>query len=148
MSDDDFDAAAAAARAVGDEPDVGGAVDDVQEASGDATDPTSRTSTSRSDLQDALMSTDPDTPLEDVESPWNPELGGPSRIYRGFQKITGFDRLPAIADIGIGALETWKAHFVVDDGAEDASADGGSDADDGGDVDLEDAGPDGIPGVK
>ena len=82
------------------------------------------------------MSTEPDTPLEKVESPWDPDRGGPSRIYRGFQKITGFDRLPAIADIGIGALETWKAHFVVGDDGD------GDDVQEASDDDVDEDEPD------
>lgn len=56
-------------------------------------------------LTDRLLSTQPNPPLEEVESPWNPEEGGITRMYRGVQKMGEFDGLPAIADIFIGAME-------------------------------------------
>lgn len=63
---------------------------------------------SSSTLRDMLMSTDPDESLEHVESPWDPEVGGIDRVYRGVRKMAGVDGLPAIADLTIGVAE-----FVV-----------------------------------
>lgn len=60
---------------------------------------------SRSALTDALLSTEPSRPLQEVESPWNPDLGGPRRIMRAFQKMTGANALPAAADLLIGVGE-------------------------------------------
>lgn len=57
-------------------------------------------------LRDRLLSTDPSTPLDEVESPWNPEAGGPARIMRGIQKMGDIKGIPAVADIAIGVLET------------------------------------------
>lgn len=54
---------------------------------------------------EALLQTDPATRLERIESPWRPEVGGTSRIYRGVQKMTGMEGTPAILDILIGTLE-------------------------------------------
>lgn len=54
---------------------------------------------------EALSNTDPNTPLEQVESPWNPVDGGMARIFRAVQKMTGANALPAWADILIGAAE-------------------------------------------
>lgn len=58
-------------------------------------------------LADRLLSTEPNPPLEEVESPWNPEDGGIPRIYRGIQKMGALDGggMPAIGDILIGCLE-------------------------------------------
>jgi len=130
---DEFDAAAAAARATGQAVDA--ATDDVDEtttdehAAAEGTDPSNALGSTEG-LRDALLSTEPTKPLETVESPWDPDLGGVSRIYRGFQKMTGVDGLPAIADVGIGAAELWKDKFVVDgeDDADDVEEAGGNDA--------------------
>jgi hypothetical protein len=84
---------------------------------------------STSTLREMLLSTDPADPLEQVESPWDPERGGPARIYRGIMKATGVDGMPAIADILIGAAETFDA---VD--LEDVDDDAGDDQEGG--VDL------------
>lgn len=54
---------------------------------------------------DALMQTEPSTPLEAVESPWRPDVGGAARVYRGVQKMTGMDGTPAIMDVLIGFAE-------------------------------------------
>ena len=64
---------------------------------------------------DALMNTEPSAALETIESPWDPDRGGPTRMYRGFQKLTNVDGMPAIADLLIGAVET----FVQEVDAED-----------------------------
>jgi hypothetical protein len=123
MTEDGFDAAAAAARATGEAVDA--ATDDVDEtttdehAAAEGTAPSSALGSTEG-LRDALLSTEPTKPLETVESPWNPGLGGASRIYRGMQKMTGVDGLPAIADVGIGIAELWQDKFVVDGDQEDA----------------------------
>lgn len=52
-----------------------------------------------------LLSTEPSIPLEEVEDPWNPEIGGTRRVYRGIMKLGDFEGLPAIADIVIGLAE-------------------------------------------
>lgn len=56
-------------------------------------------------LIDAMLNTEPETDLNQIESPYNPEDGGMSRVYRGVQKMSGMDGLPAIADIVIGVIE-------------------------------------------
>jgi len=55
----------------------------------------------------ALWNTTPNPSLEQVDSPWNPEQGGPARMMRGLQKMMDFDGLPAVADLVIGAAETY-----------------------------------------
>lgn len=52
-----------------------------------------------------LMATEPNPDLQSVESPYNPQKGGTSRIFRGVQKMGDIEGLPAIADIIIGILE-------------------------------------------
>jgi hypothetical protein len=76
---------------------------------------------SSSTLRDMLMSTEPNTPLERVESPFDPDAGGMNRVYRGFQKMLGADGLPAILDVGVGVAE-----FVVgrDFGNDESSEEG------------------------
>lgn len=56
-------------------------------------------------FKDMALSTDPSTPLDAVESPWDPERGGATRIMRAVQKATSVDGLPAIADFVIGVAE-------------------------------------------
>lgn len=60
---------------------------------------------SGSGVFDVLMQTEPNDPLEQIESPWRPDVGGPARIMRGIQKMTNIDGMPAIVDIIIGAAE-------------------------------------------
>jgi hypothetical protein len=55
-----------------------------------------------------LMSTEPSPTLDEVESPWDPEKGGPRRMKRGIQKMLGFDGVPAVLDISIGGMEWWS----------------------------------------
>lgn len=107
---DDFDAEAAAARAVGDDPTPSGG--DPSDSEGVAPDhadaegaPSESTIGNSSRWREMLLSSDPDKPLEQVDTPWNPDLGGRNRIMRGFQKMLDFDGLPAIGDLVIGALE-------------------------------------------
>jgi len=66
-------------------------------------------------LVDRLLNTEPNTPLESIESPWQPEAGGPPRIYRGIQKIGDIEGMPAIADIAIGIVETMQQQSDNDD---------------------------------
>jgi hypothetical protein len=60
---------------------------------------------STSTLREMLLSTEPNRPLGKVESPWNPDLGAETRLYRGLMKMTNVDGMPAIVDIFIGAAE-------------------------------------------
>lgn len=63
---------------------------------------------STSSLREMMMSTDPSPPLDAVESPWDPDRGGPTRMMRGLKKMTGADGIPAVVDVAIGVVE-----FVV-----------------------------------
>jgi len=60
---------------------------------------------SMSTLREMLLSTDPSPSLHEVESPWNPDLGAETRLYRGLMKATGVDGMPAVVDIVIGMAE-------------------------------------------
>lgn len=60
---------------------------------------------STSSLRDMLLASDPDPDLEEVETPWNVELGGRNRIYRGIQKALDYSGMPAIVDVVVGTLE-------------------------------------------
>lgn len=63
------------------------------------------TSTESEGLVSKLWNSDPSPDLERVQSPWQPEEGGLTRIYRGVQKIGDIEGLPAILDIAIGIAE-------------------------------------------
>jgi len=67
--------------------------------------PTGEGGSSVNGMLEALLQTEPNEPLESVESPWRPDVGGPARVYRGIQKMTNMNGMPAIADIVIGAAE-------------------------------------------
>lgn len=67
-------------------------------------------------LFDRLMNSEPNPSLESVESPWNPDEGGLSRVYRGLQKAGDITGLPAIADIVIGAVEEMQSQDMLEDG--------------------------------
>lgn len=67
--------------------------------------PTGDGGSSVNGMLEALLQTEPNEPLESVESPWRPDVGGPARVYRGIQKMINIDGMPAIADIVIGAAE-------------------------------------------
>jgi hypothetical protein len=83
--------------------------------------------------REMLFSTSPEKPLGATESPWDPERGGPTRIYRAIQKMADFDGMPAIGDLVIGAVETVVA--FEPDGGDDADEEIADDEqDDGGDV--------------
>jgi len=79
-------------------------------------------------LRNMLMSTDPGRSLDEVESPWDPDRGGMTRIMRAIQKATGADGLPAVADLGIGIAEWWVSLDLGDDQGGDGS-DSGSKSD-------------------
>ncbi|WP_363467819.1 hypothetical protein [Halogeometricum borinquense] len=59
-----------------------------------------------STVQEMLFSTEPERSLDAIESPWDPDRGGPRRIYRGLQKMADVDGMPAIFDVGLGIAET------------------------------------------
>lgn len=69
---------------------------------------------SENTLREMLMSTEPGHSLDDVESPWDPDRGGMTRIMRAVQKATGASGLPAVADLAIGAAEWWVSLDVSD----------------------------------
>lgn len=69
-------------------------------------------------LREMLLSTEPDTPLEQVESPWDPDAGGINRIYRAFQKMLDFSGLPAVVDLVVGVAEFVTAYEPEGDGGE------------------------------
>jgi hypothetical protein len=111
----DFDADAFASAAAGDSESLESHVD----AEGAETSDPSVGSTST--WKDMLLSTAPEKRLEDVEDPWNPELGKTARIYRGLQKMADFEGMPAIGDILIGMAEL--AHDFDLEGAGDDDQD-------------------------
>jgi hypothetical protein len=112
--DDDFDPDAFAARASGE------TATDSHAAAEGAT-PSSDVG-SESTLREMLLATDPDRSLEEIESPWDPELGGETRIFRAVQKATDVDGLPAIADLLIGLAEVVQ-RLDFNDGSDDAGDD-------------------------
>jgi hypothetical protein len=123
MPDQD-DAIAAAARATGSDPiPSGGDPSDAEGVAPDHADaegaPDESTIGNSSRWREMLLSSDPDKPLEQVDTPWAPELGGRNRIMRGFQKMLDFSGLPAIVDITIGALEELSKMEAEDDGDQD-----------------------------
>jgi len=73
-------------------------------------------------LVKALWNTEPNTPLEKVEHPWNPEKGGLRRVFRGIQKMGDVDGLPAIADVVIGLAEEYTKRTDVSSGGSDGSS--------------------------
>jgi len=121
---DDFDATAAAARAVGKQSegtltaDAGADGGTENHAAAEGADSSGSDGLgSTSAWREMLLSTGPDDPLEQVESPWDPERGGLTRMYRGIRKMTGLDGMPAIADLVVGAVEV--AHDLTDALADD-----------------------------
>jgi hypothetical protein len=105
------------------EPDASDAVDEATEshqaAEGTSTSPNLD---SRDGLTNALLRTEPNKSLDQVESPYDPERGGETRIYRGLQKMLDFEGMPAILDIVVGLLE-FIQNFEVDGGDREQSAD-------------------------
>lgn len=77
-------------------------------------------------VRDMLMSTGRGRSLDEVESPWDPDRGGMTRIMRAIQKATDVDGLPAIADLGIGVAEWWTQLDVGGDEDGDGDLDGGT----------------------
>lgn len=74
---------------------------------------------SDSTVRDLLLQTGPETPLEDLESPWDPDRGGVTRIYRGINKMADWQGMPAIGDIGIGLIEA-AVNIDLEGGDDDA----------------------------
>lgn len=87
------------------------ATDTAEKAAEGAADATAETTTEMpvsgplSALKEAALHTEPDTPLEQIESLWDPDKGGERRIQRGIRKMTGYDGVPAVVDVVIGAAE-------------------------------------------
>jgi hypothetical protein len=77
-------------------------------------------------LKEMLLSSDPDQSLRETESPWNPEDGGVTRVYRGIKKMTGAPGMPAIGDLLIGLIEAVHS-YQIEGGRE--AAEGGESAD-------------------
>jgi len=137
---DDFDAASAAAMATGDaspststgaaESSADGAETTENHAAAEGA-PSESDVGSESTIREMLMSTGPEKPLSKVESPWNPDEGGLSRMYRGIQKMTDVDGMPAMVDLVVGAVEA--AHRFNDGLRPAGSSDGGEGDDAGGD---------------
>lgn len=86
---------------------------------GPAPDPTSGSGGTMDAVRSALRSTEPEVPLSDIDDPWNPEDGGRQRVYRGFQKLSGTDGMPAWYDLLIGALEIFAETYDETDEADD-----------------------------
>lgn len=102
------DGAGGAGADAGASAQAGAGADDVGAGPADAAAGHEQPATTTDALWDALTSTHPSPPLETVESPWDPTNGGMKRVFRGIQKMTGTDGLPAWADLLIGTAE-----FVV-----------------------------------
>ena len=112
----DFDPAEAAAMAEGADPDdvaaqaAGQAAEIDPDAAPEPTPEPTPADTAQggmlTTLKDALMQTEPATPLDRIESPWQPELCE-ARMKRGIQKMSGLDGTPAVVDLVIGAAETF-----------------------------------------
>jgi hypothetical protein len=105
---DEFDASAAAARAVGRQAD--GELTADQDAGNEGTDETTSTSSgsdgsTTDEIVEMLQSSEPNPSLDEVDSPWDPDRGGLTRIYRGLRKMVGIDGTPAWLDLSIGSVE-------------------------------------------
>lgn len=118
MAEVDFDAGAFASEATG----TSAANHAEAEGAEDAAEASDSVG-SRSTWREMLMRTEPEQRLADVEDPWSPERGGMTRVYRGLQKMTGVEGMPAIIDVVIGAAE-----FIVE-----LDLEGNGDEDDAGD---------------
>ncbi|RYJ12754.1 hypothetical protein ELS19_01390 [Halogeometricum borinquense] len=81
------------------------------------------TTVGSSNVREMLFSTEPERSLDAIESPWDPERGGPRRVYRGLQKMADVDGMPAIFDVGLGIAETvvWAQQQSSESDAEDDS---------------------------
>jgi hypothetical protein len=75
---------------------------------------------------DRLLSTEPDTPLGEVDPLFDTDRGGFARLSRGVSKATPGDGsgVPAVVDLVVGAVEVWANAQTGDSGD-------GSDDDDG-----------------
>jgi hypothetical protein len=129
MSDDgeEFDAAAAAARATGE---ARTSVDDGAEnqaAAEGAAPPDDVDVGGESTLREMMLNTEPDVPLSHVEDPWDPEEGGTARIYRAVMKAADIEGLPAVVDAVIGVVEAvvQVRQHLPDDEPADADQDAG-----------------------
>jgi hypothetical protein len=113
------------------------AIDELTDmAEGGADEAAAESSPSTSTPREMLLSTEPDPPLSQVESPWQPKEGGPSRLKRAAMKAGDVDGLPAALDLILGLVETATKFMDERDtdqgGAGDDDQDG---ADEGGDDD-------------
>ncbi|ADE04406.1 hypothetical protein [Haloferax volcanii] len=81
---------------------------------------------SSSTLRDMVLSTEPKRSLDEIESPWAPERGGPKRVFRGFQKMGDIDGMPAGFDVVVGLAET--AVLILDHVEEQNDGDQSDDA--------------------
>jgi hypothetical protein len=117
MTEDGFDSDAFRAEATGETTSA-----TESHAAAEGTEPSSDVG-STSTLREMLMSTSPSKSLEETENPWDPDRGGPTRIYRGIMKAVDVDGMPAAADIMIGLAETFDAVDLED-------VDAGDDQDD------------------
>ncbi len=82
-------------------------------------------------LVESLWNTEPNTPLSQIDSPWNPDQGGIARVYRGIQKMADVDGLPAIADVVIGLAEEYTKRNGVpspSDGTDESGSSGDDDS--------------------
>lgn len=105
----------------------------------DASESSTSTSSSTSTLREMLLATDPNDPLDAVEDPWDPERGGPRRLYRAAQKMFGVDGMPAGIDLVVGLIETAVGHDLVDQ--EDGEDDGGESEESSSDASMGDVDP-------
>lgn len=121
MSDDDFDAGAAVARALGEEPaqtandgpEPGGP--DPSDTGRDGSDGTVDDSPQSplAKLRERVLATEPDVPLSsDSLDSWDVEDGGLRRVKRGLWKFTGVDGATALEDIFIGAAELFYGEDI------------------------------------
>ncbi len=74
-------------------------------------------------LKDMALSTRPNKPLSEVESIWNPEEGGTTRLVRAAQKAFNADGIPAILDGLIAVPEIYVKHIAGGQNGGDAAGD-------------------------
>lgn len=120
---EEFDATAAAARALGEDPSPNGSGDPSPDGTdtvddGEADGPPDPQDADGGDtgegpfrgLRDRLLSTEPNPPLESDElSTWDAEMGGSRRIKRGLYKMLGVDGATAVEDVLLGLVEEMSA---------------------------------------
>jgi len=76
---------------------------------------------------DRLLSTEPDTPLGEVDPLFDTDRGGFARLSRGVSKATPGDGsgVPAIVDLVVGVVEVWaNAQAGTDTNGSDDDGDG------------------------